>query len=92
MIELDTAREKGLSYKQIEFGFGGKAAKDLLTRVASEVESWNWNLNIFEIYDEIKHTRASKQEHLLGYAYNFFNKDSLFLELASHLGIYNIKE
>ena len=49
MIELDTAREKGLSYKQIEFGFGGKAAKDLLTRVASEVESWNWNLNIFEI-------------------------------------------
>ena len=92
MTALDTAREKGLSYKQIEFGFGGKAAKDSLTRVSSEVESWNWNLNIFEIYDEIKYNRPSKQEHLLAYAYKFFNKESLFLELANHLGIYNIEE
>ena len=45
-------------------------------QVESQVESWNWNMNIFEIYDELRdnHT-AQQQEQLLTYAYNFFNKD-----------------
>ena len=24
------------------------------TQVESQVESWNWNMNVFEIYDEIR--------------------------------------
>lgn len=57
-------------------------------QVESQVESWNWNLNIFEIYDELRdgHT-ADEQEQLLTYAYNFFNKDKMMVELASHFGI-----
>ena len=46
-------------------------------QVESQVESWNWNMNIFEIYDELRdnHT-ARQQEQLLTHAYKFFNKDS----------------
>ena len=62
-------------------------------QVESQVESWNWNMNIFEIYDELRenHT-ARQQEQLLTYAYKFFNKDSNILELANHCGIYSIEE
>ena len=63
------------------------------SQVESQVESWNWNMNIFEIYDELRdnHT-ARQQEQLLTYAYKFFNKDSNILELANHFGIYIIEE
>ena len=62
-------------------------------QVESQVESWNWNMNIFEIYDELRdnHT-ARQQEQLLAYAYEFFNKDPNILELASHFGIDIIEE
>lgn len=62
-------------------------------QVESQVESWNWNLNIFEIYDELRdgHT-ADEQAQLLTYAYNFFGKDKMMAELASHFGIYDIGE
>ena len=61
--------------------------------VESQVESWNWNASIFDIYDELRenHT-AREQEQLLTYTYKLFNKDSIFLDLANHLGIYNIEE
>ena len=61
-------------------------------QVESQVESWNWNLNIFEIYDEIRDYSARDQEQLLTFAYDFFNKDTMMKELASHLGIYSIEE
>ena len=61
-------------------------------QVESQVESWNWNLNIFEIYDEIRDYSERDQEQLLQFAYNFFNKDTMMKELASHLGIYSIEE
>ena len=62
-------------------------------QVESQVESWNWNMNIFEIYDELRdnHT-ARQQEQLLTHAYKFFNKDRNILELANHFGIYSIEE
>lgn len=60
--------------------------------VESQVESWNWNLNIFEIYDEIRDYSERDQEQLLTFAYNFFNKDKMMIELASHLGIYSIED
>ena len=61
-------------------------------QVESQVESWNWNLNIFEIYDEIRDYSERDKEQLLTFAYNYFNKDKMMIELASHLGIYSIEE
>ena len=62
-------------------------------QVHDRVESWNWNLSIFEIYDELRdgHT-AEEQEQLLTYAYHYFNKDKMINELASFFGHYNIEE
>ena len=62
------------------------------SQVESQVESWNWNLNIFEIYDEIRDYSSRDQEQLLTFAYDFFNKDKMMIELASHFGIDIIKE
>lgn len=49
------------------------------------VESWNWNSNIFEIYDEIRDWRESDQRNVLHYAYRHFNSDVMINELANHL-------
>ena len=49
------------------------------------VESWNWNMNIFEIYDEIREWRESDQRNVLRYAYRYFNSDVMINELANHL-------
>ena len=49
------------------------------------VESWNWNLNVFEIYDEIREWRESDQRNVLRYAYRYFNSDVMINELANHL-------
>lgn len=54
-------------------------------RVHDVVESWNWNLNIFEIYDEIKEWKERDIRSVCKYAYKYFNKDVMFNELASHL-------
>lgn len=53
--------------------------------VRDVVESWNWNLNIFEIYDEIRDWRESDQRNVLRYAYVYFNSDIMINELANHL-------
>ena len=57
-------------------------------QIESRVEGWNWNMNIFEIYDELRddHT-GEEQEQLLTFAYNYFNKDVMIKELASHFCI-----
>ena len=61
--------------------------------IADKVESWNWNLSIFEIYDEVKHMAnyASSQRkdlsRLLTHAYEYFNYDSTIAELMSFLGV-----
>lgn len=54
-------------------------------KVHDVVESWNWNLGIFEIYDEIKEWSDRDQSSVLEYAYHYFNKDKFINELASHL-------
>ena len=61
-------------------------------KVSDTVESWNWNLNIFEIYDEIRDYNDRSKEALLAYAYYFFNEDNMIKELANHFGIDIIKE
>ena len=49
------------------------------------VDSWNWNMGIFEIYDEIRDWNRRDQENVLRYAYYYFDKDKFINELASHL-------
>ena len=61
-------------------------------QVESQVESWDWNMNVFEIYDEIRDYSERHKEQLLTYAYKFFNKEPIILDLANHLGVYNIEE
>ena len=61
-------------------------------QVESQVESWNWNMNIFEIYDEIRDYSERNKKQLLTYAYNFFNKDEMIKELANHLFVDIIEE
>ena len=62
-------------------------------QIESRVEGWNWNMNIFEIYDELRdgHT-AKEQEDLLTFAFRYFNKDRMILVLASHFGIYIMED
>ena len=66
--------------------------------VEEQVESWNWNLNIFEIYDEVKNMgkygymggqreEGSDLSRLLNHAYEYFKFDPMIKELMSHLGV-----
>ena len=40
------------------------------------VESWNWNLNIFEIYDELKENHPNKedQRRIMKYCVDYYNE------------------
>jgi hypothetical protein len=49
------------------------------------VESWNWNLNIFEIFDEIRDWREHDIKNVLTYAYYYFDEDNMINDLHSHL-------
>ena len=60
--------------------------------VEDMVESWNWNLSIFEIYDEVRDNSDSVNEKLLTYAYHFFKEDKMIAELAYFLGVEIEKE
>lgn len=53
--------------------------------VHDKVDSWNWNMNIFEIYDELNDYPPDDQKNLLRYAYEYFGKDNMINELHSHL-------
>jgi|TARA_B100001094_G_scaffold292486_1_gene311652 hypothetical protein len=55
--------------------------------VMEEVEMWNWNLNIFEIYDSVRYESEGDQAKLLNYAFKFFNQDSMIGDLAYHLDV-----
>ena len=55
-----------------------------------QVNMWDGNMNIFEIYDEIRdgHT-GEEQEALLNHAYDTYSQPSqdMIAELASHFGV-----
>lgn len=55
------------------------------TTIQEKVESWNWNANIFEIYDEIRDWSTEDVSNVLQFAYKYFNKDIMINELHSHL-------
>ena len=68
--------------------------------IADRVESWNWNLSIFEIYDEVKDMgkdgyngrQTEDLTRLLNHAYEYFNHDPMIKELMSFLGVDIAKE
>lgn len=53
--------------------------------IEEQVEYWNWNMNIFEIYDELRNESDHDNARTLSYAYQFFNQDRMIAELADHL-------
>lgn len=53
--------------------------------VEQVVNAWNWNSNIFEIYDQVRDWDKNDQKVVLEYAYHFFGKDKMINELASFL-------
>ncbi len=57
--------------------------------IKEEVDSWNWNLSIFEIYDKIREdfTDEGDRHLLLNYAYEYFTHDPMIKELMSFLNI-----
>jgi len=66
--------------------------------IVDKVESWNWNLSIFEIYDEVKDmgkfgygggdtSEGSDLSRLLNHAYEYFNYDKMIAELMSFLAV-----
>jgi hypothetical protein len=61
-------------------------------KVHDVVDGWNWNANIFEIYDEIRDWRTVDQRNVLRYAYDYFNKDAMIDELASFLTGSGVKD
>ena len=56
------------------------------------VDSWNWNCNIFDIYDEIRDRRRADQRNVLEYAYDYFDKDDMIDDLADHLTGEGVKD
>lgn len=64
--------------KHLPHGWSDKTAREI-------VEEWNWNSNIFEIYDQVKEWHREDQEIVLEFGYHYFNKDHMINELASFL-------
>ena len=74
--------------------------------IVDKVESWNWNLSIFEIYDEVKdmgkygYGGGNASEHkdltrLLTHAHYYFNEDKIkkvVIDGVSHGATPMIKE
>ena len=55
--------------------------------IIDRVDSWNWNLNIFEIYDDVRYMIPADKQALLTHAYHYFNMEDLFETLATHLDV-----
>jgi len=73
--------------KQLDDTLGSRIIRSTYNQstVHDTVEAWNWNMNIFEIYDEIKEWSDTDQRNVLRYAYTYFNSDVMINELANHL-------
>ena len=62
--------------------------------IEKQVNGWNMNLSIFEIYDEVKDmgkfgyngSQTEDLSRLLTHAYDYFNHDPMIKELANFLG------
>ena len=73
--------------KKLDETLGARIIRSMYNEstVHDTVDSWNWNMNIFEIYDEIKEWSETDQRNVLRYAYRYFDSDVMINELANHL-------
>ena len=73
--------------KELNKELGSRIIRSLYSEqtVHETVDAWNWNMNIFEIYDEIREWREQDQRNVVRYAYRYFNSDVMINELANHL-------
>jgi hypothetical protein len=73
--------------KKLDETLGARIIRSMYNEstVHDTVDAWNWNMNIFEIYDEIKEWSETDQRNVLRYAYRYFNSDVMINELANHL-------
>ena len=73
--------------KQLDETLGARIIRSVHNEstVHDTVDAWNWNMNIFEIHDEIKHWTETDQRNVLRYAYRYFDSDVMINELANHL-------
>ena len=80
--------------KELDAELGARTIRSLYSEqtVHETVDAWNWNMNIFEIYDEIKDWRESDQRSVLRYAYRYFNSDVMINDLAYHLTGEGVKD
>ena len=60
-----------------------------IKEIKEEVDRWNWNLNIFEIYDKIKEecTDDGDRHLLLNYAFEYYDHDRMLKELIDALNV-----
>ena len=90
----DLGNINDLVEKQIQVAYHAQRIENIQINVDT-VESWNWNLSIFEIYDEVKDMgkfgygggQTEELSRLLNHAYEYFNYDSMIAELMSFLGV-----
>lgn len=81
--------------KQLDEELGSRMLHSTINgeeKVHDVVESWNWNMNIFEIYDEIKDWKNRDICNVLRYAYTYFNDDVMINDLAFHLTGEGVKD
>lgn len=80
--------------EELDEALGNRLVKSTYSKekVHDVVIDWNWNANIFEIYDEIKEWTEQDQRNVLRYAYIYFDKDVMFNELAYHLTGEGVKD
>ena len=92
LMLLEELKEKVLDEEEILDNTNKNWENTIMNKTKEQIEwqvnMWDGNMNIFEIYDEIRdgHT-GEEQEALLNHAYDTWHYNDLIAELASHFGV-----
>lgn len=92
LMLLEELKEKVLDEEEIldnnEKNWENTIMNKTKEQIEWQVNMWDGNMNIFEIYDELRdgHT-GEEQEALLNHAYDTWHYNDLIAELASHFGV-----
>lgn len=79
-------------HKQQQLGSLSLMSTNTHDKVHDKVKSWNWNANVFEIYDEIRDWHEQDIKNVLTYAYYYFNQDQMINELHNFLTGWGVEE
>ena len=92
LMLLEELKEKVLDEEEILDKTNKNWENTIMNKTKEQIEwqvnMWDGNMNIFEIYDELRdgHT-GEEQEALLNHAYDTWYYNDLIAELASHFGV-----